>query len=321
MARIRSIKPEFWKSETIASLPFRDRLTFIGLWSYVDDNGVGADSFKLISAELFGLEDDPREVRDNTRECLARLANAGLIVRYTLDGKRYIRITNWDEHQRIDRPNKPRYPLPASDGVEMLDMAHAAEMDLGTAPGAADSRNTRATLASVHRLEQWSSGAGEQGNRGAEEETHSAPAEFVDEPPAPVASTRPPIARFDELWPIYPLHDGEAEARKAWINAIKRATPDEIIAGAVRYRDWPRRDPNFTKKLANWLANDCWKDPMVAAVPPANRVMPGTQQLTEVNGLMLGPRNIANLDRAERMAALDQQRNATQATAIEGAKP
>ena len=39
--RIRSIKPEFWTSDDITALAVDDRLLFIGLWSYVDDNGVG----------------------------------------------------------------------------------------------------------------------------------------------------------------------------------------------------------------------------------------------------------------------------------------
>src|SRR6187402_273504 len=104
MPRIRTIKPEFWRSEAIACLPFRTRLTFIGLWTYVDDNGVGIDNFKLIAAELFGLEEDPREARNNTREDLARLHATGRIVRYTVGGKRYLSIVNWSEHQKIDRP-------------------------------------------------------------------------------------------------------------------------------------------------------------------------------------------------------------------------
>ena len=41
--RIRTVKPEFWRSEDVSRLPVADRLLFIGLWSYVDDNGVGVD--------------------------------------------------------------------------------------------------------------------------------------------------------------------------------------------------------------------------------------------------------------------------------------
>jgi len=110
MARIRSIKPEFWKSETIAALSIQTRLTFIGLWSYVDDNGVGRDVEKLIAAEIYPLEDDPRETLAHVQRSLSELSEAGRILRYTCEGKPYLAIVNWTEHQRIDKPNKPRYP-------------------------------------------------------------------------------------------------------------------------------------------------------------------------------------------------------------------
>ena len=51
--RIRSIKPEFWTSEDISRLGYFDRLLFIALWSYVDDNGVGVDRVPLIIGDLF----------------------------------------------------------------------------------------------------------------------------------------------------------------------------------------------------------------------------------------------------------------------------
>lgn len=60
--RIRSIKPEYWRSRSISCLSLEDRLLFIGLWSYVDDNGVGLDRLSTITADLFAddLERDPR---------------------------------------------------------------------------------------------------------------------------------------------------------------------------------------------------------------------------------------------------------------------
>ena len=61
--RIRSIKPEFWRSRDIANLNWDARLVFIGLWSYVDDNGVGKDIDYDIIGDLFAadLVKDPRE--------------------------------------------------------------------------------------------------------------------------------------------------------------------------------------------------------------------------------------------------------------------
>lgn len=124
MARIRSIKPDFFTSEVIASLPLSARLTFIGLWTYVDDNGVGLDNERLILAAVWPLEEDPTEILARTREDLAKIARAGrdaskpgLVTRYIHNGKRLIHISSWAEHQKVDHPRKPRYPLPTEPGV------------------------------------------------------------------------------------------------------------------------------------------------------------------------------------------------------------
>lgn len=112
--RIRSIKPEFWRSDDIAALALEDRLLFIGLWSYVDDSGIGIDKVAHICADLFAadLSESPTEVLARVQGGLSRLRDQGLIVRYVVDGKPYLYIANWSKHQRIDKPSKRRYPLP-----------------------------------------------------------------------------------------------------------------------------------------------------------------------------------------------------------------
>ncbi|WP_280201771.1 hypothetical protein, partial [Nocardia cyriacigeorgica] len=117
--RIRSIKPEFWRSDDIDALDWHHRLVFIGLWSYVDDNGVGVDKLASICADLFAgdLERDPRETFARVSEALRTFAERGLIQRYSVDGRAYLFITGWKTHQRIDKPGKPRYPLPTSENA------------------------------------------------------------------------------------------------------------------------------------------------------------------------------------------------------------
>ena len=108
--RIRTIKPEFWRSEDIAALSIEDRLLFIGLWSYVEDNGVGRDEPQLIQCDLYPL-DTFTEASLRTHGGLMRLSQQGLITRYEgPDGRRYLQINSWDKHQKINRPSKPRFP-------------------------------------------------------------------------------------------------------------------------------------------------------------------------------------------------------------------
>ncbi len=148
MARIRSIKPEFWKSETIAGLDMDVRLTFIGLWSYVDDNGVGRANERLITSELYPL-DDPSESLARISRSLARLSAAGLVTIYEAAGKRWIYVNSWEEHQKVDKPNRARYPTPVEAGAHLtcvetpsplpredpatapLDPAESSRLDLG----------------------------------------------------------------------------------------------------------------------------------------------------------------------------------------------
>ena len=108
--RIRTIKPEFWRSEDIAALSIEDRLLFIGLWSYVEDNGVGRDEPQLIQCDLYPL-DTFTEGSLRTHGGLKRLSEQGLITRFEgPDGRRYLQVNSWDKHQKINRPSKPRFP-------------------------------------------------------------------------------------------------------------------------------------------------------------------------------------------------------------------
>lgn len=149
--RIRSIKPEFWRSDDITSLAIEDRLLFVGMWSYVDDNGVGVDKLALIAADLFAgdLERDARETFARVSRGLQNLAEAGLIHRYVIDGKPFLEVDTWSEHQRIDKPNKPRYPHRDAENATPRESV------------ATSSRESRETPAP---------GTEEQGNRGTEEQ-------------------------------------------------------------------------------------------------------------------------------------------------------
>jgi hypothetical protein len=111
MARIRTIKPGFFRSEDVSALPMRARLTWIGLWTQCDDQGRTKDNPKLIKADVWPL--DPVTLTE-IEEDLITLADHGRIVRYEVDGRRYLEITNWSDHQSINRPTPSKIPAPLS---------------------------------------------------------------------------------------------------------------------------------------------------------------------------------------------------------------
>lgn len=265
--RIRSIKPEFWRSEDISRLSIEDRLLFIGLWSYVDDNGVGQDRESLVAADLFAddLSRDPRDTLARVSGGLERLSEAGRIVRYTVDGRAYLAVTNWERHQRIDKPNKPRYPLPTSENAVVNDTL------------ATPSRDTRDTLATPSRLEQGNRGTEEQGSNtlghpaGDRERTVTDDARSVhddesnvSEAPsksAPTASTYPP--EFEQWWAAYPKKVGKRRALKDWKQAVKRERAGEIIAATRQFAEYHAAygtEKRFIPNPSTWLNRDGWGD-------------------------------------------------------------
>lgn len=110
MARIRSIKPEFFTSESVSQLPIRARLTWIGIWTECDDYGVTRNNVKLIKAAVWPL--DQVSLADVEAD-LEALETAGRIVRYTVGGRGYLTVTSWEEHQKMNRRGGRKYPPPS----------------------------------------------------------------------------------------------------------------------------------------------------------------------------------------------------------------
>ncbi|MEO1223334.1 MAG: hypothetical protein AAFX92_03830 [Pseudomonadota bacterium] len=113
MARIRTVKPEFWGSRQVCSCSLEARLLFIGLWNFVDDGGVCHDDAEQLKIWIFpGGKDGVTE--EAVGSWLNELVAVGLLDRFHADGHDYLYVTGW-HHQKIDKP-KLKHPQP-SDGV------------------------------------------------------------------------------------------------------------------------------------------------------------------------------------------------------------
>lgn len=109
MARIRSIKPEFWTSQTLAQVSPSARLLFIATWTYSDDRGRFQAAPALLGSQAFPMDGiAPGEIE----RMVAELAGAGVIRLYQQAGKLYGEVANWKEHQPINRPSPSRFPEP-----------------------------------------------------------------------------------------------------------------------------------------------------------------------------------------------------------------
>ena len=108
MARIRTVKPEFWTSQQVVECSTNARLLFIGLWNFCDDNGIHPAEPKRLKMEVF--PGDSFTVKD-IGTWIDELLKVGLLLEYEAEGRRYWLVTGWKKHQKIDKPSY-KHPLP-----------------------------------------------------------------------------------------------------------------------------------------------------------------------------------------------------------------
>jgi hypothetical protein len=105
VARIRTIKPDFFSNEQIGQLSAEARLLFIGLWTLADREGRLQDRPVRIGAQLFPYDAWP------IGDLLENLDEANLIWRYEAQGRKCIQIINFTKHQ-WPHPKETKFDLP-----------------------------------------------------------------------------------------------------------------------------------------------------------------------------------------------------------------
>lgn len=109
MARIRSVKPEYFDDPDVGQLSAEAALAFVGLWTQADKRG--------------RLPDDPRRLKVRIRPyssadfgaTLAELVEAGFLIRYqSSDGVKLLQVRSFEKHQKTHKlePDS-QYPAPS----------------------------------------------------------------------------------------------------------------------------------------------------------------------------------------------------------------
>lgn len=133
--RIRTIKPDFWISESIGTRLSgpegrQARLLFIALWNHAEDRtGVLRGGTAFLRGAIFPYDEDVTS--EDVERWLSLLESGGFIVRYERGGTRYVWVRGFVEHQRIDRPSAPTLPEPSQQekdsSREPSDESHSQE--------------------------------------------------------------------------------------------------------------------------------------------------------------------------------------------------
>lgn len=111
MARIRSLKPEFWDDRKLARSTSRDaRMLYMGLWNQADEHGRLNGDVVWLKGRIFPYEADiTTEVMFTLLE---ELEKANRISQYEVDGDPFIYLPKLSKHQRLE-PAKVESRLPA----------------------------------------------------------------------------------------------------------------------------------------------------------------------------------------------------------------
>lgn len=113
MARTRSLKPSFFKNEHLAECEPMARLLFAGLWTLADSQGRLECRPLRIKAELFPYDNC------DIVALLGQLEDRGFVVAYKVDGRTYLEIPTFTEHQRCHPSEQPE-GIPAADSGEIV---------------------------------------------------------------------------------------------------------------------------------------------------------------------------------------------------------
>lgn len=222
MARIRTIKPEFWVDDVMVELPFEARLLFIGLWNFVDDEGFIEDKPKRIKMQIFPADDVLIE------DSLSALCDAGRLHSFDSDQGPLLQVANWGRHQKINRATATRFS--------------------GITP-----RNRPSSVSAHAPISDDSRGKGKE-RKG--KDLNPLPDESGGDPKSIYPDD------FEQWWKSYPRKTAKGDALKAWKQLKRdRVLPvvDDLIAATEAYASREQR-AEFQKYPAGWLRGHMWND-------------------------------------------------------------
>lgn len=239
MARIRSIKPGFFRHEELfeaeraSGLPLR--LSFAGLWTAADREGRFKWQPRALKLDCLPYDDvDFGRVLDELR---AR----GFIKKYVVHGAAYGFIPGWQKHQIINN-REVASDLPEPTGGT-IDAARALDACATRAP-----RDT-----------EMSKGKGREGKgTGMDSRTRE---------------TRPtPDEKYQEFKKVYPRRKGadpNKPARQLFDAAVKSGTDPEAIISAAKAGvgfDREKIGTEYIPQKQKWLRDRRWEDQPEVAV-------------------------------------------------------
>lgn len=245
MARIRTVKPEFFTSPDTARASMEARLLYIAMWCWADDYGIGEANMLALRAFAFPEEDHylSKEIQSLCKE----VADCYGVVFYTNKNRRFYEIPSWDEHQKTQRRAKGRNPS-ANDPDSSPDQRFSVREGTSESLQGTSERTQGKTPLGTGNI---GTGNREQGT------TSSEPASQV-----PTKKKPPYPPEFEHWWTTYPRrrNASKKDAAKQWAEATKTIDPAELLRLTASYAENPGvDDARYIPHPQKWLRDRRWE--------------------------------------------------------------
>jgi len=254
--RIRTVKPEFWQSEDLATVSAEAVMLAVGVLNLADDEGYFKANPKLIEAAIFPI----RDLSTTCRRLIGELSSIGYLDIYKgTDGKDYGHVVKFLDHQRIDRPKDSKIkPLCVSKVESTID---------------------RRLIADATAQERKGTGNREQGT-GKGMEANSPPSNILDqadesEHDIPTELSGKPLSD-EQLW--------QGVVTEDWYKAIHKVAH----IGAKSWNKWQDiLEHTFSNNLDELVTfcrsypGECWPDDIKKAYIKKNPQVTDDQEAVE----------------------------------------
>lgn len=138
MGRIRTLKPGFFRSESLSRCSLEARITFAGLWTEADDHGRGDATARLLATALWPW-DNPTD--EQVRTWLRELAETDHIALYEHRGRPLFQVLRWADHQSASyRRGNSTYPAPPETDPTDTPLHDSARLDVQESAGTEQNR-------------------------------------------------------------------------------------------------------------------------------------------------------------------------------------
>lgn len=231
----RIIKESICSSESIASLSFFEECLFYRLIVNCDDYGRFDGRTAILKGRLFPLHE--KVTAKMIEDGLKKLVAVNLVRLYEHDGKPYLFLPTWANHQSI-RNKRSKYPEPSADDYDL-----------------------QANDFNCKQMSPYSYSESESESKSEYESNAHTRTSEIDE-------------RFDRFWDEYPRHEKKKDARKAFGTLNVTDELLEQMLDAVRRQKASKQwqDAQYIPMPTTWLHGRRWEDEPMKVQKPQGRL-------------------------------------------------